>query len=72
MVRQVCWVLQFDRLQTLSPNNRESPEYFENQLKWAKRNIEFWRERGNVEQADQYRRNFEHIFPEYGNGHCNN
>lgn len=44
-------------------NNRESQEYFDNQLKWAKLDIEFWAARNDAKEALQRRRRFERIFP---------
>ena len=44
-------------------NNREGPEYFQNQLKWTKRDIEFWLARGYAKEATLRRQRFENIFP---------
>lgn len=35
-------------------NNRESQEYFDNAIKWFKRDISFWKDRGNSNVNSQH------------------
>lgn len=44
-------------------NTRESKEYFDNQIKWHNKNLEFWSRRQNTVEMDRLKRRFERIFP---------
>ena len=44
-------------------NNKESQEYFDNQLKWFNADIEFWTNKGNTAEVARRKRNFERTFP---------